>query len=59
MTIAPPEAEQAAAAVKAIPDVHRQMTRYIASIDEKLDNLDFAQVQGEQLRKPADGRGRR
>ena len=50
MTIAPAEAARAAAAVKATPDIQRQMTRYIASIDEKLDNLDFVRDQGEQFR---------
>ena len=50
MTIAPAEAAQAAAAVKAAPDIQRQMTRYIASIDEKLDTLDLAREQGEQFR---------
>ena len=50
MTIAPSEAAAAARAVKSIPEVHRQMTRYIASLDEKLDNLDVARQQGERFR---------
>ena len=50
MTIAPAEAAEAAAAVRAMPDVHRQMTRYISSIDEKLDNLEFAQGQAADFR---------
>ena len=50
MVIAPAEAAKAAAAVKAMPDIHRQMTRYIASIDEKVDNLEFAKDQAVELR---------
>lgn len=50
MAIAADEAAAAARAVRAVPDIHRQMTRYIASLDEKLDNLDIARVQGEQFR---------
>jgi hypothetical protein len=50
MIITPNEAAAAARAVKSVPDVHRQMTRYIASLDEKLDNLDVAHQLGERFR---------
>ncbi|GAA4710620.1 hypothetical protein H9L13_01910 [Sphingomonas lutea] len=44
------EAADAAAAVKAAPEIRRQMVRYIASIDEKLDNLEFVGAQAVQFR---------
>ena len=50
MQIAPGEASEIAAAVKAAPDLKLQMTRYVASLDEKLDTLDIAQQQAGQLR---------
>ena len=50
MAMTPSEAAEAATAVKALPDIRRQITRYIASIDEKLDNLDFVQEQAEDFR---------
>ena len=59
MVIRGDEAAQAAAAVRAAPDIHRQMTRYISSIDEKLDNLDFAAVQAVQFRDRLKGSSRR
>lgn len=61
MKINPAEASEAAAAVKSAPEFRRQMTRYIASIDEKLDNLDFVLEQAKQFRDKlttiANGRG--
>ena len=45
MTIGPAEAAKAAAAVRAAPGLKLQMTRYIASLDEKIDNLALAQQQ--------------
>ena len=50
MEISPSEAARAVQAVRSAPDVQRQMTRYIASIDEKIDNLDFALQQAEEFR---------
>lgn len=38
-------AARAATAIRRIPDVERQMTRYIASLDEKLDNLQLVEDQ--------------
>ena len=50
MVMSATEAAAAAAAVRAAPDIRRQMTRYIASIDEKLDNLEFVSAQAVQFR---------
>jgi hypothetical protein len=44
-------AANAARIVRSAPDIHREMTRYIASIDEKLDNLELAHGQAEGFRK--------
>jgi hypothetical protein len=44
-------AAAAARSVRAIPDIKRQMTRYIASIDEKYVNLDLAEDQAGAFRK--------
>jgi hypothetical protein len=51
MVIAAPEAQSAAAAVKSIPDVQHQITRYLASLDEKIDNLALAAQQADAFRK--------
>ena len=51
MVIAPSKAARAAAAVKAIPDVQHQMTRYLASLDEKVDNLALAAQQADAFRE--------
>jgi hypothetical protein len=45
MGISPDEAAEAARRVKSTPDIHRQMTRYLASIDEILENLSVAHEQ--------------
>ena len=55
MTIGPGEARQAAQAIRATPDIDRQMTRYLASLDEKLDNLDVALAQATALRRRLSG----
>ena len=47
----PATASAAARAVRATPDLRRQMTRYIASLDEKLDNLERAHQQAEAFRQ--------
>lgn len=47
----PVTASVAARAVRATPDLHRQLTRYIASLDEKLDNLKLANEQAEAFRQ--------
>ena len=38
-------AAKAARIVRSTPNIHREMTRYIASLEEKLDNLDLAEDQ--------------
>lgn len=45
MVIDPAEAAEASRAIRAAPEMERQMTRYIASLDEKLDNLEVARDQ--------------
>lgn len=45
MTISADEAAQAARQVRSTPEIQRQMTRYLASIDEILDNLSVAHEQ--------------
>lgn len=47
----PAKAATAARIVRSTPDIQRQMTRYIASIDEKLDNLGLAHEQAEAFRQ--------
>lgn len=47
----PAIASTAARTVRSTPDLRRQMTRYIASLDEKLDNLRLAHEQAEAFRK--------
>jgi len=49
--IEPASAGKAARTVRSAPNIHREMTRYIASLDEKLDNLDFARGQAVEFRK--------
>lgn len=44
-------AAKAARIVRSTPNIHREMTRYIASLDEKLDNLDLALGQAQGFRK--------
>ena len=51
MVISPPEASQAAAAVRSIPEIERQMTRYIASLDEKIVNLELGGQQASAFRE--------
>jgi hypothetical protein len=41
----------AAGIVRSTPNIRREMTRYIASLDEKLDNLELAHRQAEGFRK--------
>lgn len=50
LVIAPAEAATASNIVRSIPDLERQMTRYVASLDEKLDNLGLVQEQARQFR---------
>lgn len=50
MVIDPDEAARAADAVRSTPDLQRQMTRYVASLDEKLVNLGLAEQQAKQFR---------
>ena len=50
LAIAPAEAASAASALRSVPDLERQMTRYVASLDEKIDNLSLAQQQALQFR---------
>ena len=50
LQIDPGVATEAARIVRSMPDIRRQMTRYIASMDEKLDNLEVAQQQAEAFR---------
>lgn len=51
MTIDPAEASAAARTIRATPDIERQMTRYLSSLDEKLDNLETALAQATALRQ--------
>jgi len=44
-------AASAARIVRSTPNIHREMTRYIASLDEKLDNLELTHSQAEGFRK--------
>lgn len=50
MVIDPAEAAPAARIVRSTPGIERQMTRYVASLDEKLDNLDIALEQSKAFR---------
>ena len=50
MEISPAEAAAAARVVRSAPGLKQQMTRYLASTDEKLTNLDLSQAQAEDLR---------
>lgn len=50
MVIGADEAAQAANAVRSAPGLQRQMTRYVASLDEKLVNLELAEQQSKQFR---------
>ena len=45
------EAANAARIVRETPEIRRQMTRYIASLDEKLDNLELAHDQAAAFRR--------
>jgi hypothetical protein len=50
VAIAPADAAAAARAIRATPGIEQQMTRYIASLDEKLDNLALARDQAKEFR---------
>lgn len=50
LRIAPAEAAAVSNLVRSIPDLERQMTRYVASLDEKLDNLALVREQAQQFR---------
>lgn len=50
MVIASGEAADAAKIVRSTPGIEREMTRYVASLDEKLDNLATALDQSKALR---------
>lgn len=49
MKIDPAKAAAAANVVRSAPDIHRQMTRYVASLDEKLNNLGLAHRQAKEF----------
>lgn len=51
LRVDPAAAAKAARIVRSTPNIHREMTRYIASLEEKLDNLDLVQEQAEGFRK--------
>lgn len=51
LVIDPAKAATASKIVRTIPDLQRQMTRYVASLDEKLDNLGLVQAQAQQFRR--------
>lgn len=60
LAIDPAKAGQAARMVRSAPDLEQQMTRYVASIDEKLDPLSVAERQAREFRDrliQASGRG--
>ena len=50
LALDPQRAAQAARLIRSAPDLERQMTRYVASIDEKLDPLEIAEQQARQFR---------
>jgi len=50
LAIDPEKAAQAARRIRSAPDLEQQMTRYMASLDEKLDNLGTAEQQARQFR---------
>ncbi len=51
ISLDPVKSGAAARMIRTTPDIRRQMTRYIASIDEKLENLTIAHDQAEAFRK--------
>ena len=60
LSIDPAEAAQAARVIRSVPGLERQMTRYMASLDEKLINFETARQQALQFRDrliEASGRG--
>ncbi len=50
LKVDPAKAAAAARTIRAAPDLRRQMTRYVASIDEKTNNLRLGQEQAEAFR---------
>ena len=58
MIIPPDEAAAAARQIRSTSGIHRQMTRYLASIDEILDNLDVAHEQAIAFRARLRGESR-
>lgn len=50
LAIPPAEAAKAAAAIRAAPGLETQMNRYVASLDEKIDNLALSQQQALEFR---------
>lgn len=50
LAIPPAEATKAAATIRAAPGLEMQMTRYVASLDEKIDNLALSQQQALEFR---------
>jgi hypothetical protein len=50
MTITPTEAGDAVRRIRATPGMGQQMTRYVASLDEKIDNVELALIQARLLR---------
>ena len=51
LRVDPAAAARAARIVRSTPNIHREMTRYTASLDEKLDNLDLAHSQAKGFRE--------
>lgn len=50
LVIDPAKATSAARLIRSAPDLERQVTRYMASLDEKLNTLEIAERQATQLR---------
>lgn len=50
LAIDPQKAREAAQMIRSAPDLERQMTRYVASLDEKLDTLGIAEQQAKLFR---------
>ena len=50
LSIDPAKAAQVARMIRSVPDLERQMTRYLASLDEKLVNFETAEQQARQFR---------
>ena len=51
LSLDPGQASAAARRIRQTPDLERQVTRYVASLDEKLDNLKLARDQARRFRR--------